>query len=318
MLTPTLPEIIVILGPTAAGKTALAIKLAKKFNGEIISADSRQIYKYLKIGSGQPNGRWKKNSSGKAYLVKGVPHYLMAVFDPGETVTVADFKKLALKYITDITRRGKLPILTGGTGLYIQALVDNWEIPSVAPDAKLRQRLAGRSLTELVAELKRVDPISESCIDVKNRRRVERALEVAIGSGQSFFTARTKGPPLVRAIQIGLFWKPEALKKRIRKRLRQQWAAGFISEAKKLFQKGYLPATPGLSGIGYAEIAGYLQGEYTLRELQQKVATATWRYAKRQMTWFKRDKRVHWLRGDDFEAAKKLVAELLTGARGRE
>lgn len=313
-----LPKIVVILGPTASGKTELSLRLAKEFDGEIISADSRQIYKYLNIGSGKPNGRWKKTSGGTAYVVAGVPHYLMDVFDPGEIVTVADFKKLALQHIKNITKRGKLPIVVGGTGLYLQTLIDNWEIPRVRPQPKLRSRLSGLTLAEIVKELQRVDPVSARAIDLKNRRRVERALEVAILSGKSFLMARTKGRPLVEALQLGISWNKEELQGRIHNRLARQWAEGFITEAKKLFRKKYLLTTPSLSGIGYAEIAGYLRGEYTLRELQEKVASATWRYAKRQLTWFKRDERIRWIRGNDFGAAKKLVAELLTGARGGE
>ena len=187
-----LSKIIVILGRTASGKTGLGLKLAKKFNGEIVSADSRQIYTKMQIGTAKPAGVWKKVKGQKMYLVQGIPHHLMDIVDPGEDFSVADYKTLAIKCIKDILSRKKLPIIVGGTGLYIQALVENLDIPQVGPNKELRKHLEKKKPSELAVLLKKIDPIAAKKIDLQNPRRVLRALEVFILSGESFFAQKTK------------------------------------------------------------------------------------------------------------------------------
>lgn len=287
-----LPKIVVILGPTGSGKTDLGIEVAKKYNGEIISADSRQIYKQMNIGTAKPKGEWKND----AYFVNGTPHYLMDIINPDENFTVADFKERAVIRINDILKRNKLPIMVGGTGLYIRSVVDNLDIPKAAPGMELRKKLENKSSDELVGMLKKIDPESAGKIDLRNSRRVLRALEVATFTGKSFFGQRKKMPPIYDAREFGINLSREELYKKINARVDRQIEDGLIEETKKLSQKygWYLPS---MSGIGYKQIDYYLRGEISLEEAVEIIKRDTRRYAKRQMTWFKGDKRIAWISG---------------------
>jgi len=315
-----LPKIIVILGPTASGKTEWGIKVAKKFNGEIISADSRQVYKGMDIGTAKPDGvkssKLKVIKSGERnvgcglqplpptpllaegdntiYVVDGVPHHLMDIVEPDEEFTLADFKQRAMVVIDDILKRGRLPIVVGGTGLYIQALVDNLDIPKVAPNLKLRADLEKKSLSELVEMLKNIDPESAQKIDLHNPRRVLRALEVALDSGESFARQQKKGPDLYDALQIGISLPREELYSRINARVDKQMADGLLEETKKLAKK-FDWRLPSMSGIGYKQIGYFLRGEMSLVAAIEILKRDTRHYAKRQMTWFKRDKLINWI-----------------------
>lgn len=302
-----LPKIVVILGPTGSGKTDLGIAIAKKYNGEIISADSRQIYKKMDIGTAKPKGEWKDDS----YTVEGVPHYLMDIFSPDEEFSLADFKEQAIKRIYDIQKRGKLPIIVGGTGLYIWAIVDNLEIPKTPPNKELRTELEKKSLEELVDLLKKYDPDSAELVDIKNPRRVLRALEVVLSSGKSFFEQRQKFDPLFDVLQIGINLDKEQLQERINKRVDDQIREGLVNEVQYLVNENYGWQLPSMSGIGYKQIGCYLRGEIGLEEAISLIKTATRQYAKRQMTWFKRDKRIRWLEKTDLEEANKLLDDFL-------
>lgn len=302
------PKIIVILGSTATGKTDLGLSLAKKYNGEIISADSRQVYKKMDIGTAKTMGEWKKD--GKVYLVDSIPHHLIDIVNPDADFSLADFKELAIDSINDILKRGKVPIVVGGTGLYIWALVDNLDIPKAQPDDKLRKELEVKPIAELVGMLVEKDPESAQKIDLKNPRRVIRALEVVMTTGQSFFDQRTKSNPLFEALQIGLDVPKEELFKRINERVDKQIATGLVEEVKQLVGGGYGWDLPSMSGIGYRQIGLYLRGEATLAEATEILKQDTRQYAKRQMTWFKRDKRIQWVKCA--EEAEGLVKNFIS------
>ncbi|PIT88390.1 MAG: tRNA (adenosine(37)-N6)-dimethylallyltransferase MiaA [Candidatus Magasanikbacteria bacterium CG10_big_fil_rev_8_21_14_0_10_36_32] len=299
-----LPKIIIILGPTASGKTALSLKLAKKFNGEIINADSRQVYKEMNIGTAKEPCDAKR----KGYLVRGITHHLMDIVKPDEEFTLAHFKKIAMEKINDILKRKKLPIIVGGTGLYIWAIVDNLDIPTVAPDAKLRKKLEKKSLLDLVKMLKKVDPLSAEKIDLKNPRRVIRALEVFLQSKGSFIAQQKKFPLLFNALQIGIRIPREILYRRINVRVDEQIKDGLIKEVKKLAKK-YSWSLPSMSGLGYKQTGYYLRGEKTLTEAVELIKRDTRRYAKKQMAWFKRDKKIKWVK--DLKSAEKLVKKFI-------
>lgn len=308
------PKVIAILGPTASGKTDLGLALAKEFHGEVVSADSRQIYKKMDIGTAKPKADYRLQTTdynSEGYVVEGVPHHLMDIVDPGEDFSLADYKKLALAAIDNILRRGKLPILVGGTGLYIRALVDNFDIPKIKPSKKLRQQLEKKSLPQLAALLKKVDPASARQIDLKNPRRVLRALEVFILSGESFFAQRTKSAPLFNVLQIGLDLPRAELFARIDRRVEAQIKEGLVEETKKLVKQKYGWHLPSMSGIGYKQIGFYLRDEMNLAEAVALLKRDSRRYAKRQLTWFNKDKRIHWLKGADYESARRLVKEFL-------
>ncbi|MBI2037942.1 MAG: tRNA (adenosine(37)-N6)-dimethylallyltransferase MiaA [Candidatus Magasanikbacteria bacterium] len=302
-----LPKIIVIVGPTASGKTDLGLLLAKKFNGEIISADSRQVYKKMDIGTAKPKGEWISGS----YVVDGVPHYMMDIVEPDKDFSLADFKARAIKHIQDILQRNKLPIIVGGTGLYVWTIIDNLDIPKIKPDLQLRKNLEEKTLAELAAMLQEIDPESAKKIDLKNPRRVLRALEVAITSGESFFAQRTKSNPLFEALQVGIEVSKEELNDRIDARVDKQITEGLVEETKQLAQIGYGWNLPSMSGIGYRQMGYYIKGEMTLEEAIATLKKDTKRYAKRQMTWFKRDKRIEWIKNTDPDTAGSLVKYFL-------
>jgi tRNA dimethylallyltransferase len=278
-----LPKIIVIVGPTASGKTALSLDLAREYNGEIVNADSRQVYRGMNIGTAKA----PKDAGSDKYLVQGVSHYLIDVVNPDEEFSLAHYKRLAEEAIDDILARGKLPIVVGGTGLYIWAMVDNLDIPAVAPNLELR------------AELKK--------IDIKNTRRVLRALEVAL-SGGPFIGSQKKNAPKYEALQIGLSIGREELVNRINARVDEQIKEGLVDEVSALAKK-YAWTLPAMSGIGYRQIGYYLRGEMPLDEAIEEIKKATRRYAKRQMTWFRRDKRIKWIK--DMGEVEEMAGDFL-------
>jgi tRNA dimethylallyltransferase len=293
-----LNKLIIILGPTASGKSDLAIKLAKKFDGEIVSADSRQIYQEMNIGTAKVT---KKEMAG-------IPHYLIDIIEPNQEFTLAQFKKKAVKIIKDIQKRDKLPFLVGGTGLYIQTIVDNLQIPEVKPDKKLRAKLEKQTNQELYKQLKKLDPQALKIIDANNERRMIRALEVCLTTKKPFSQQREKGQPLFDILQIGLKPDKETLDEKISQRTDEMIKAGLIEEVKKLAKK-YTPDLPSMSGIGYQEIIQYLNGKITLEQAKKLIKTHTRQYARRQMTWFRRDQRIYWI--ENYFQAKNLIKDFL-------
>ncbi len=309
---PQPPKLIVILGPTASGKSDLAVKLAKKINGEIISADSRQVYQGMDIGSGKIT---KKEMAG-------IPHYLLDMASPKKIFTVAQYKKLADKAIKKIQQKNKIPILCGGTGFYIQAVVDNLGLPEVKPDAKLRAQLEKKTTTELYQQLKNLDKRRAQNIDKNNRRRLIRALEIVIKTGKpvpppsSFVILAKAGIHGLDSclhrndiLQIGIKKSKEDLKNLIAKRLEKRLKQGMIQEVQKLKKAGLSWKRLEGFGLEYCYVAQYLQGKITEKEMKEKIQKASEQYARRQMTWFKRDQRIHWI--SNFREAEKSVKEFL-------
>lgn len=305
-----LPKIIAVIGPTASGKTDLGIFLAKKFNGEIVNFDSRQIYIKMDIGTAKPIGEWREIEGIKVYVVEGVVHHLMDFVDPGMDYSLANFKVDAFRVIDDILSRGKLPILVGGTGLYFWGVIDNLDLTKTEPNKELRSELESKTSAELVEMLKEKDPESATLIDLKNPRRVLRALEVVLSTGESFVSRQGKSDPHYNVLQIGLSWPREELNTRIDQRSEQQIRDGLVEETQKL-AKEYSWKLPSMSGIGYRQVGYFLRGEMTLPEAIEVLKRDTRHYAKRQMTWFKRDKRIVWITGPNKVRAEELAREFL-------
>ncbi|MFH0805677.1 MAG: tRNA (adenosine(37)-N6)-dimethylallyltransferase MiaA [Patescibacteria group bacterium] len=287
-------KLIIILGPTASGKSDLAIKLAQKFNGEIISADSRQIYKEMNIGTAKII---KKEMSG-------VPHYMIDIVKPNQKFTLAQFQKKTIKIIKDIQKRNKLPLLVGGTGLYIQSIVDNLKIPETKPDKKLRNKLEKLTNQELINKLKKLDSKALKIIDTKNKRRLIRALEICLLTKKPFSEQRKKNKSIFNTLQIGIKLNTKNLEQKIIKRIEKMIKNGLIKENKKLLKK-YGDKPYSMSGIGYKEIIPYINNKITLKEAKELIKIHTRQYAKRQMTWFKRDKTIKWIK--NYSEAEKLI-----------
>lgn len=276
------PKVIVVCGPTATGKSDYAVKLAKKIGGEVISADSRQVYKNLNIGTGKIT---KKEMSG-------VAHYLLDVASPKRQFSVARYKKLGEHAIRDILKRGKTPIICGGTGFYIDTLL-GLELPEVKPNLALRKKLSDVSLQKLFEELKKIDPDRAKTIDKKNKIRLIRALEIARSLGK---VPKIKKRKLYDIEWIGLSFPNEALKKRIHNRLLKRIKLGMIREAQKLHREGLSFRRMEALGLEYKYLAYYLQKKLTKQQMIAQLETAIWHYAKRQMTWFKRNKEIKWIK----------------------
>ena len=290
-------KLIVILGPTASGKSELAVRLAKKFNGKIVSADSRQVYRRMDIGTGKVT---KKE-------MKGIPHYLLDVASPKKRFTVIQYRKLALKAINKILKNVHVPILCGGTGFYIQAVVDGIIIPEVPPDWRLRKELEKKSTEELYQILKKLDPRRAKTIESKNKRRLIRALEIVkkIGRVPIF-----KKEPLPHPIlMIGIKKEKKELSSLIKKRFFKWLKMGLIAEVKKLKKSGLSWKRIEDFGIHYRVIAQYLQNKISYKEMIESSLRELQNYAKRQMTWWKSDKRIHWV--NNRREAEKLVKEFL-------
>src|SRR3990167_5337205 len=292
-------KIIVILGPTASGKSALAVKMAKKINGEIISADSRQVYKGLDIGS----GKITKKEMG------GIPHYCLDIVSPKKIFTVIDFKKCADKAIEKIFAKNKIPIIVGGTGLYIQAIVNNIVLPEVKPNWKLRKELEKKTTEEMFDLLKKLDPRRAKNIDPKNPRRLIRAIEIAKALGKvPNLEAKL---PSYNISQIGVKLPDEILKKNIEKRIKKMLKGGLVTETKKLRKSGLSWKRIYELGFEYKYPALFLRGEISKDEMLAKMLTENWQYAKRQMTWFKRDKRIKWANFPSFSLFPRFFSSFL-------
>lgn len=273
-------RLIVVLGPTGSGKSNLAVKLAKKFNGEVISADSRQIYKGMDIGTGKIT---KKE-------MKGIPHHLIDVVSPKKRFTVTQYRRLALAAINKIFKKEKLPIICGGTGFYIQSVIDGITIPEVRPDQLLRFNLNKLNIKELFRKLKKIDPERAKIIDRNNPRRLIRAIEIVMKTGKPIPELKKNHLPYPVLI-IGLKISKKELKARIGQRVEKMVKLGLEKEAKKF----HLPI------IGYQE--------WSLPNPKNLIIQHTVQYAKRQMTWFKRDKRIVWIK--NYKKAEKLTKNFL-------
>jgi len=309
-----LPRIVSIVGPTAAGKTALGLRLAKAFDGEIINSDSRQIYQVFDIGTGKPPGHRGVKNGHRAYLVDGVSHYLMDFLDPLKTFTVPEWRDAALKAIKGITKRGHLPIVVGGTGLYVQSLIDNFKFPQIAPNPTFRTALETKPLADLVKLLIKLDPAAVQAVDLKNPRRVIRALEVITFTGQPFTKQKISGKPLVDALQIGIDHPREELYRRNDATVTQMIKDGWVDEIAMILKRKIPETAPAMTSIGYRELLKAIKGEMPMQDAIEATKRAVRHYAKRQLTWFRKDKRIHWVKDED--EAMKLVEEWMKKDRG--
>jgi len=291
-------KVLVIVGPTASGKSDLAVFLAKQFDGEVVSADSRQVYRGLDIGTGKITKR----------EMQGVPHHLLDVASAKRSYTVAHYKRDGAKAIDDILRRGKIPIICGGTGFYIQALVDDLLLPDVKPNIKLRKQLEELSCEELFMRLKRLDKARAKTIDAKNPYRLIRAIEIAEALGKvPPFKKNTPYNPLIIGIEVS----KETLEERIHLRLMKRLKRGMLAEIKTLHENGLSWKRMEELGLEYRYTAQYLQGKFTKKEFQETLEQEIKKYAKRQMTWFKKDKRINWIPFDKQNEALALTKNFL-------
>jgi tRNA dimethylallyltransferase len=296
-------KLIAIVGPTASGKTRLAIELASPRAGlEAINADSRQVYRHMDVGTAKPT----------AAEQAALPHHLIDVVDPDEPFGLAAWLGLANEALAAVWKRGGVPVLVGGTGQYVWALLEGWRVPEVPPQDALRRELEGRPPEDLLAELRRIDPESHEFIQPQNVRRVIRALEVFHATGKPFSHWRTKEPPAFDWLAIGLCLSREELYSRIDARVEAMIASGFVDEVRKLREMGYGRELPAMSGIGYGELCAHLDGEITLQEAVARTKIGTHRLARHQNAWFKTgDQRIHWL--DNAAKASEIVASFLKG-----
>ncbi len=276
-------SVVVIVGPTAAGKTALSVALAEMLGGEIVSADSRQIYRGMDIGTAKaaPDERGR------------VPHHLLDIVNPDQILTLAEYQRMAYAAIGEIAGRGRLPFLVGGTGQYIQAVTEGWRIPEVAPQPELRAQLEARAAAEgaaaLHAWLAQLDPVAAARIDHRNVRRVIRALEVCLVTGQPISQLQQKDPPPYRIVRLGVTRPRPELYARIDARVDRMMDAGLVAEVQQLAAAGYDWELPAMTGLGYRQIGQYLRGEVGLDEAVALIKRGTRRFVQQQHTWFRPD-----------------------------
>ena len=275
--------LIVMIGPTAVGKTEISIQLAERLDGEIISADSRLFYRGMDIGTAKPTTEDQKR----------VPHHLIDVVGPDQIMSLAMFQREVFRFIEDIHQRKKLPFLVGGTGQYIRAVTEEWEIPEAAPDPRLREALENWAVQispdGLYDRLKVLDPEAAQRIDPRNLRRTIRALEVILITGRKFSSQKSKGPSRYQLLQLGLTRPRTELYARIDARILAMLERGFIEEVQGLLDAGYDPELPSLSAIGYQQIISYLQGEIDLDETIVLMKRISRQFVRRQANWFKLD-----------------------------
>jgi len=297
-------RLLAVVGPTGVGKSRLALSLAKALDGEIVSADSRQVYRYMDIGTDKPSSRERTS----------VPHHLIDIVNPDEDFSLAQYQQLAYKAIKDINKRQKLALLVGGSGLYVWSVLEGWQIPEVAPDPEFRRRLeekaAGEGGDELYRELARLDPVAAQKIDPRNVRRTIRALEVHRNAQAPVSQMQGKKAPLLQTRIIGLTADRPELYRRIDLRVDKMIKRGLADEVKQLIERGYDASLPAMSGIGYKQIAMYLKGELTLADAVRQTKFESHRLARHQYSWFRlKDVRIGWF---DIQRDKeaKILARL--------
>jgi len=302
------PKIVVILGPTASGKTSMGIELAKEFNGEIISVDSRQIYKGMDIGTAKEPGEWTELDGDPVLMINGIAHWGIDLVNPNQEMTAAEFKEYADNKIEEIALRDKLPILVGGTGFWAQAIVDNLDIPAVEPDFTFRKMHEQKTAEELFEMYQKKDPVGAETIDKFNKVRLIRALEVCTKTGLPFSEQQQKGEPRYDALQLAIEVDREVLYERINDRVDQMIKQGLVEEVKALEEKyGSVPIA--MTGIGYRQIVEHLEGRLNLEDAIEKIKKDTRNYAKRQVSWFGRDDQIKWI--DSNKKARELVTDFI-------
>jgi tRNA dimethylallyltransferase len=303
-------HLVVIVGPTGVGKSRLGLELAGEFSGEIVGADSRQVYRHMDIGTAKP-------SLEEQSLVR---HHVFDIINPDEDFSLARYQHLACEAIDDVHQRGQLPFLVGGSGLYVWAVVEGWRIPHVPPDTVFRREMEKRAAEigghNLYEELVGIDPVAAHRIDPRNVRRVIRALEISHSNSLPVSELRDKQAPSYESLIIGLTTDRSELYRRIDTRVEAMIERGLIDEVKKLVEMGYDSAPPVVSGIGYRQITMYLRGELSLDETLQQIKTGTHRLARHQYSWFRlKDERIHWfdVRGEVEPEIRNLVAKVMEG-----
>ncbi len=312
------PKVIAIVGPTASGKSELAVALAKKYNGEIISCDSRQVYRGLNLGTGKIPGQWKKpvgqknrgrDFSGRLgyFYYRGVAHHCIDFVDPKKQYSVALFQKAAQKAISEIVGRGKLPILCGGTGLWIDAVIYNQSIPEVKANPALRRKLEKLDIEQLYEKLKQLDPDRAAVIDWHNKRRLIRSLEIVLTTGRPLPKMKTQ--PGYDVLWLGIQPPQDALYKKIDLRLSQRIKSGMIDEVRRLHRQGLSWKRLEAFGLEYKYLALFLQKKLSEKQMLQQLSFAIKHYAKRQLTWWKRNAEIHWM--PDGKKATELVVKFL-------
>lgn len=301
-------DVVSILGPTASGKSGLALGLADLLGGEIVNADALQIYRGLDIGTAKPSAR----------ELRRVRHHLIDIRAPEEGFSAGEFAREARRVVAELEARGKVPILVGGSGLYLRALLDGMsEIPAVPPQVResLRRRLAREGLDRLRLELRRIDPETESRLAPGDTQRVLRALEVALATGTPLSAWQARKPPerlRISARRVGLTLPRKLLYDRIRSRVDSMMEAGWLREVESLLDRGYTGEEPAFQAIGYRQLVRHLLGELSLEEAMEDTIRATRRYAKRQLTWFRRDSAVAWFDASDSRRLRSEVEAWLT------
>lgn len=304
--------LVAVIGSTAAGKSQLALHLAQFFQGEIVNADSRQVYRYMDIGTAKPVHA----------DLSLIPHHLIDLINPDESFSLAVYQKMAFDAIDDIQQRHKLPILVGGSGLYVWSVIEGWKIPPVPPNNEFRQGLEKKAKENggysLFQELQKVDPVAATRIMPGNLRRIIRALEIYSKTGQPVSELWQKQPPAYPVLIIGLTMQRENLYLRVDSRVDEMIKHGLVDEVKDLMSKGYGLDLPSMSGIGYKQIAKSIQGEMDLTSAVEQIKKETRRFARHQYAWFRpNDARIHWLNENNNvpEEAANLVSSFLAGVR---
>ncbi len=283
-------RVVAIVGPTASGKSRLAMQIAVSIDGEIIGADSRQVYRYMDIGTAKPSLKDRRR----------VRHHLIDIIDPSDEYSVALFVRQAREAISEVLERGCVPIVVGGTGQYVWALLEGWNVPEVSPDHSLREefqeRLRRNGLADLVDELQRVAPKTAQRVDLLNPRRVIRALELAYESPHGEPETPTRLSPPFHAAIVGIAMDRSELYARINARVNAMVEDGWVGEVRKLHEMGFGPELPSMSSLGYREISEHLNGERTLDDAVEAIKGKTRRFARQQGNWFRTgDERIHWL-----------------------
>ena len=304
----TRPPLVVVLGPTAVGKTEIAIQIAVRLGGEIVSADSRLFYHGMDIGTAKPTRVERER----------VPHHLIDVAEPDQIWSLALFQQKAREAITEIFFRGRLPLLVGGTGQYIRAVIQGWDVPKVEPNPELRAALEDWAAEiggiGLHQRLTTLDPQAAARIDARNLRRTVRALEVILSSGRRFSEQRQSQPSRYRCLLLGLTRPRAELYQRIDARTQMMIDAGLVEEVQALLRRGYSPDLPTLSAIGYRELIAYLQGKLPLDEAVRQMQRATRIFVRRQANWFKPDDPdIHWFRAgeDTLDEMLRVIREFV-------
>jgi tRNA dimethylallyltransferase len=304
------PPLIALFGPTASGKSRLAIKLCQALSGEIITADSRQVYRYMDIGTDKPSSADRER----------VPHHMIDLVDPDEPYTLALYQQGAYSAIEGVLSGGHVPVLAGGTPLYVNSVIEGWTIPRVEPDMLLRRELEREAdeggPAQLHARLRELDPVAAENILPSNTRRIIRALEVIVLTGRPISEQQRKEPPPYRILRLGLSCERSELYGRIDTRVDRQIERGLVEEVAALHERGYAFDLPSMSGLGYRQIGDYLLSKATLAEAVQRIKWDTHAFARHQGNWFRRQRQAQWIdatQHDPTQQALSLAGDFLTG-----